>query len=153
MLRHLPVAALVLAVCIPVRAADLPKHSETPVAPATGTLDGKWKVVSYLKRGKPALDDGDVMWFTFTGGDFVLEIKQPDKTVKTGGTFTANPKADPPTMDLRPEDEKVVVRAIYKIDKDTLTLCIGITGTPRPKKFESTEDTEASLLVLQRLKK
>jgi uncharacterized protein (TIGR03067 family) len=153
MLRHLAIAALVLAVCAPLWAADLPKHSDTPAGPAAGTLDGKWKVISYLKRGKPVLDDDDTMWFTFTGGDFVLELKQSDKTVKIGGTFTTNPKANPPTMDLRPEDEKGVVRAIYKIEKDKLTLCIGISGTPRPKKFESTEDTEASLLVLERVKK
>jgi hypothetical protein len=46
----------------------------------------------------------------------------------------------------------MMVKGIYKIDGDTLTMCLSPTGE-RPAKFESTAGGQTILMTFKRMKK
>ena len=59
-------------------------------------------------------------------------------------------------MDIKgtggPNKDKTI-KAIYKIDGDTMTICYALDAGDRPTKFESKPDTKQFLAVYKREKK
>jgi uncharacterized protein (TIGR03067 family) len=93
---------------------------------------------------------------TFTAdGKFLLREGRREKAEE--GTYTADPKKDPAEIDLMspPESGRPVVRGIFKIDGDTLTLCSadGPGAANRPNKFESPQGSRTMLMTFNRAKK
>ena len=65
-------------------------------------------------------------------------------------------KAKPAALDLKiaaGPDVGKVVKAIWKLEGDTLTVCTAEPGKERPKEFKGAEGTGHTLLVFQRAKK
>ncbi|HEX4608681.1 MAG TPA: TIGR03067 domain-containing protein [Urbifossiella sp.] len=119
-------------------------------------FQGTWDVVKLEQTGEK-LDDfikdsrptmvfaGDK--YTFTAGDDVEK-----------GTFKLNPKAKTPTIDYDITEGTHKGKrqlGIYKLDGDTLTLCLAEEGAKaRPTKFGTAEDApEYVMFTLKRRKK
>ena len=71
------------------------------------------------------------------------------------GSFTVDPTKTPKEMDVKPTGGPLkgkLVKAIYKLDGDVLTICYDHTGGDRPTKFESKPDTTVLLVSYKRAK-
>jgi uncharacterized protein (TIGR03067 family) len=73
--------------------------------------------------------------------------KVPGRTV-VGIDATKKPAA----LDLQREGRSDVERTIYRLEGDTLRICVGRPGRDRPKEFASTAGSGESLVVLKRVK-
>ena len=119
----------------------------------TATLVGHWTPESAMAAGMaiPIPKEG-ALEFTADGKAIFREngaAKDED------GTFTHDAKKSPAEIDLvepRGAGAKKPMLGIYKIDGDTLTLCISMTGD-RPTKFESPVGGMTMLMTLKRTKK
>src|SRR5688572_3745182 len=111
--------------------APAPKEAPKKDPP---TVVGDWVPESIVMGGKndppPA---GALLTFTRDGKCSMREKdEKPDEM-----TYTADPKQDPPHLDLREGGMGGMNMAgIYKLDGDTLTICLSIMGE-RPKAFAS----------------
>jgi uncharacterized protein (TIGR03067 family) len=90
-----------------------------------------------------------------------FEIREDGKyTVKVGeetdnGSFTVDPGKSPKEMDIKPTggpNKGKTVKAIYKQDADTLTICYNLGGGDRPTAFETKPDTKLFLAEYKRKK-
>jgi uncharacterized protein (TIGR03067 family) len=107
--------------------------------------DGPWSVVSLTAGGKAAPQEQvKLLQFTFRGEKLTLSILDQTKE----GTFKVNPGKNPPQFDLQLEGKKPN-RGIYRLEKDSLTLCFS-EDEERPTRFESQPGTRTILIVLKR---
>jgi uncharacterized protein (TIGR03067 family) len=114
-------------------------------------LQGTWKVLKMLMEGKPVPDEMiEKAQVVVSGHKATVKIGEKDETA----FITVDPTKKPAAIDVRPEKEKGVIKGIYKLEKDRLTVCIaGKPDAPRPKEFTSTEESGTGLIVLERVKK
>jgi uncharacterized protein (TIGR03067 family) len=114
------------------------------------TIQGKWAVVSLVNEGKQlklvnahVYFEADKMTF-LTDRDY-LACK-----------FKTNDKRLPKYIDLTVLEGKfigTVVPGIYKLDDDTLQICLSLrVNKDRPKEFASQESSVYSLFTLKRVK-
>jgi uncharacterized protein (TIGR03067 family) len=68
------------------------------------------------------------------------------------GTFTLDATRTPKTIDLTPAGAKPIL-GIYKLEKETLTICYGEPGKPRPTAFAAKAGSGHTLMVWVREKK
>lgn len=124
-----------------------PARADDDTKKAVEALQGEWKVVTFTKlnRDNPELAKKG----TVVIADDKLTIHLDGKGDPL--TFTLDPKADPPAIDFKAPQSKKTIRGIYKVDKDKLTICFGIEGSPRPTEFKSGRDD--SIMVIERVKK
>jgi uncharacterized protein (TIGR03067 family) len=136
-----PVLILALTVAAPA-AKDPPKKDE----PA---LVGNWVAESAIKGGRPDRNPSDATMEFTPDGKVVLKERGKDIT----GTYTTDPKKDPAELDLTLEGGGMSIHmpGVFKVEKDTLTLCLVFMGE-RPKKFESPDGSMTLLLTLKRAK-
>lgn len=69
-------------------------------------------------------------------------------------TYALDPKANPPAIDLTfdlTRGDRGKMLGIYELKGDTLTICMGNAGQPRPASFEPGDGR--TLIVLKRVKK
>jgi uncharacterized protein (TIGR03067 family) len=138
--------ALVLAVAAPVTKDKEPPKKEP-------TIVGEWAGEKAEAAGMalPVPVGGMTMEFK---GDGTLVIKDAGKPPEEA-RYTADPKKEPAEIDLTPpaaggKVEKLA--GIYKVEGDTLTLCLAAVGE-RPKKFESAAGAPTILMTFKRAKK
>lgn len=118
--------------------------------PKPESLDGEWRVVELVKDG--TAEKKDKLAVTIKGDKFTVI----GGTREEASTFTLDPKAKPAAIDLKPEKGNKGVesaKGIYKLEKDTLTICAGLDGGARPKEFKSEKGGGTVLFVLERVKK
>ena len=114
---------------------------------------GKWKIEKTILSGKDITDViKDAKFEIMEGGKYTLEFG-PEKDA---GTFTVDATKKLREMDVKPTGGPLkgkLVKAIYKLDGDTLTMCYDHDAGDRPKAFESKEGTNLLFLVYKREKK
>jgi uncharacterized protein (TIGR03067 family) len=143
-------------------AADDPEK-QAAVAKELKLLEGTWRVVSIVQGGKEQPEDtlGETM--TFEGGKLTERGNQADDKDEPR-QFRLDPTCSPRVIDFdaannnfRDADE--VVEGVYRLDGDTLVVCInwesgrGAVKGNRPTALESKEGTPARLITLKRQKR
>jgi uncharacterized protein (TIGR03067 family) len=115
------------------------------------TLVGQWTVETVVKGGRPSDDKDKDGGLDFTA-DGKAVLKDHGKNV--AGNYTSDAKKDPAELDITLEERgmRITLKGIFKIEKDTLTLCLTFEGD-RPKGFESPDGAPTVLLTLKRAPK
>lgn len=143
-MTRLVVAALFVAVTsTPLPAQDDPKK----IAEA---MQGEWKFVSFHKEAEPdTKDELEKNKVVIAGDKLTISRNKRDEPV----TFTLDPKATPPAIDLKVAEDKkdFVIKGIYKLEKDTLTIAFGLDKGDRPKDFKPAKGN--GVMVLEKVKK
>jgi uncharacterized protein (TIGR03067 family) len=130
-------------------AAEAP---EDAVKKATEKLKGTWLVESLLKDGKAPSDLKGGEKFIITENKVSVSMNEHSVDYFS---FTIDPTQKPATMDVKlfdGPDKGKVIKAIYSLEGDKLSLCIALPGDDRPAKFSGDKGTGASLVVLKRKK-
>lgn len=142
------VAALALASFV---AAPVPKAD--PAKQAQDSFQGEWQMVAHTLEGKLKTKDDLVDTRIVVKGDtMTIHLRCQNNKV----TFTLDPKANPPAIDLKPQDQlgkEIILQGIYKLEKDKITICSALDEGERPKEFKSTESSRTIMLVLERVQK
>ena len=140
-----------LALTVGAPAAKEPPKKESP------TIVGEWTGEKATAGGKdkPVPPGGVIFVFTADG---MLMVKEGGRVDAKAGGFTHDPKKTPAEIDLVEPGGKGSILGIYKIEGDTLPLCIlggnVAGGAPgRPSKFESPEGSQTMLMTFKRVKK
>ena len=113
-------------------------------------LQGMWKVISLENaQGKDAGAEGAMIEFDKDGK--TMTYTQQGNTKK--GTYTLNPAANPKEIDIKAIDENKTFEAIYKVEKDSLKLCLAAEpGDGRPSEFATKEGKSYVLVTMERAK-
>lgn len=127
--------------------APAPKEAPKKDQP---TVVGTWVAETVIVGGTPEkLDPG--MSFTLTADGKCLMKEGKNEPEEMG--YSVDPKKDPGHFDLRePGMQGEVMKGIYKLDGDTLTVCLEMKGD-RPAAFASPAKSSIILVTLKRVKK
>jgi uncharacterized protein (TIGR03067 family) len=118
-------------------------------------LEGTWEVESETWAGWRLPDELRVTEVTIKGNGVTQTSKaKAEQAALRLRQFSGPPFAGSPALDLVDMDQEMgFFEAIYKLDKDTLTICYVIRRSQdRPTEFTSTKDNSNALLVLRRKK-
>jgi uncharacterized protein (TIGR03067 family) len=125
-------------------------------AAGVGKLDGTWLAVSFEKGGKKAPKE------VLEKSQIVLHLRgNKYKAMAQGeeqetGTFKLDPDKKPATIDLMiagGRDKDKLQLGIYRLEGETLTLCLGRPGVKeRPTAFTAEEGGDFFVFVLKRKK-
>jgi uncharacterized protein (TIGR03067 family) len=112
-------------------------------------LAGTWQIVRY-ERGDKAKKEGlDKVRVTFAEGEIVFSVEGEKKEA---AKYTLDATKKPHEIDIAPPREQKVVKGIYKLEGDTLTIVTSKEGDERPASFEA-KGGNTTLMVLKREKK
>jgi uncharacterized protein (TIGR03067 family) len=133
------------------------------IAAAPGTKDekdalkkfeGDWVFSSWDHAGNPLPAEArETAKWTVKGEKYTFEFND----LKEEGTIKLDPGKKPATIDLaitEGEDKGNSQVGIYKMDGDTITVCLAPPGAKdRPTEFKSTEENGYILATIKRAKK
>src|SRR5262245_34376051 len=141
-------AAVLLAAVLAVGA---PGDKEAPKKDAPSIV-GEWEGEKLVRGGqeRPIPDGGVKITFTKDGK---LLFKEGNKDEETG-SYKVDAKKSPAEIEVVPPKETETHIGIFKIEGDTLTICLADKNSAdRPTKFESPDGTNIMLVTLKRVKK
>jgi uncharacterized protein (TIGR03067 family) len=117
------------------------------------SIVGEWDGVKAVRGGqeRPNPEGGVVVTFSADGKITIVEGGKPKDEQ---GSYKVDTKKNPAEIDVTAPKEEGTYPGIFKIEGDTLTVCLGDKGsTERPTKFESPDGSKILLLTFKRAKK
>jgi uncharacterized protein (TIGR03067 family) len=121
--------------------------------PGDPPIEGDWRLVEWLQGGTQVpFQDGTGVEFQPDG----VRLWRDGPTPPEARGYKLHPKTKPAAIDLiRPSDggPTSTFPSIYKVDGDTLVICIGEIGGERPTRFESPKGTGQMLMTFKRIAK
>lgn len=140
-------AVLLFVACVATTATPNDKSD------ALKPIAGKWVLHEATLAGRDHKDDFDGMKLTVTGKDYVIDFgPNSDK-----GTVTLDAAKSPPWIDLTTRKDGPfkgrMLPGVYKLDGDTLVVCLDSEAKARPTAFEAKAKTTVMLLTFKRDKK
>ena len=135
---------VLLVVEIGAPAAKDPPKKDLP------SLVGEWAVDSAIESGKPDNPPPGTTWTFTADGKSVLNV---GGQALGESMYTVDPKKTPATVDVEAGPLGKALKGIYKVEKDTLTLCIAEGDKERPTAFESPAGSKVVLITLSRVPK
>jgi uncharacterized protein (TIGR03067 family) len=120
---------------------ELKRHQGTWIA-TSSTFDGQKAPEDIVHSIKRIVTDDHVVW-------------QRDGKQFAGTKFVLDSTNEPNTIDVIPDGgrnrgERIL--GIYKLDRDTLTICMAGPGQPRPKEFKAEKGSGWTLQTFAREK-
>jgi uncharacterized protein (TIGR03067 family) len=112
---------------------------------------GSWLAVSFRRDGQETPAE-IVRTITRTVERDHIVWKRDGKSF-AGTTVVLDPGQDPHAIDVIPDggpSRGKRVLGIYKIEKDTLTLCMADPDQPRPRQFKAEKGSRHTLMVFKR---
>lgn|SRR5262249_14793568 len=138
-------AVLVLSVAV-----SAPQLKDKP--PKEPPIIGEWARVGHLQAGQPVGPDNPSHRQVFRADGGWEYYYGTGKTHSDGMGFTTDPRQSPANIDIylnRSTGDGW--RGIYKVEGDTLTVCLIRTPGERPKTFESAPDKPTTVWVFKRV--
>jgi uncharacterized protein (TIGR03067 family) len=137
----------------------LPAAALAPAAPALKEkppteppIVGEWLRVGHTEAGKPVPTDREDHRQAFKA-DGAWEYSYGGGPPNAGMRFVTDPRQGPPTIDIHINATGTPhYRGVYKVEGDTLTLCLVTGDRDRPKAFESTPDRPTTIWVFTRVR-
>jgi uncharacterized protein (TIGR03067 family) len=127
--------------------------------PDAEAIQGDWEVTSFMAEGKDAeggeADKIKSATWVFTKDKILIKLDGETREA----TYKLDPTRKPRTIDVKITkapggEEGKKVPALYKLEGDSLTICLPImNNTTRPTELETKEGSKQGLLVLKRKKK
>ena len=140
-------AAALLVLSVSVAA---PKLKDKP--PQAPPIYGEWVRVGHTEAGAPVPPDAEPHHQVFTA-DGVWEYTYGGKGASGGKSFVVDAQQSPPIIDIHMNAARLdSYRGIYKVEGDTLTLCLVRGDRDRPKAFESSPDRPTTIWVFKRVR-
>jgi len=135
---------LVLAIVVGAPGVKDGKEPDTP------SVVGEWTVQARVTGERPHLDKQPFSSMELTAGGS-LNLRSGRELV-VSIKYTVDPAKKPAEFEWIPTDGGRPVPGIYKVEKDTLVLCVDEAGT-RPTKFESPAGSQVTLWTCRRVPK
>jgi uncharacterized protein (TIGR03067 family) len=117
-------------------------------------LQGTWTVAAHTTSGTATPAKKLTGWRLTVAGDKMTTRDGTD--VLDESTFRLDAAGKPRAIDLRlteGPDKGKSVQGIYKLEGDTLTVCVAEPGRPRPRELASRAGSGHMLFVFKRAKK
>lgn len=112
---------------------------------------GTWQAVAFVRDGKPTPDEVVLSITRTVEGDHIV-WKRAGKAF-AGTSFKLDPSTDPKTIDVIPDggqNRDRTVLGIYKIEGETLTICMADPDRPRPKTFAAEVGDKQTLMTFKK---
>jgi uncharacterized protein (TIGR03067 family) len=117
-------------------------------------FEGEWVVQSWEQRGQPFPNLVDTARWSIKGDKYSLDM--PGAALEEG-TIKLDPAGKLSTIDLditAGNDKGKLQVGIYKVEKDTITMCFNWPGVDgRPTDLSSTPDNGWILITMKRARK
>lgn len=122
---------------------DRPKKDVDP-------LLGEWVIEKAEVSGQPVSDKAGEWTMDFKAGGKIISRERANAPEEW--EYTANPKKDPPEIDIIPAAKRKSpsMAGIYKVEGDTLTICVGDIDK-RPTKFETSARNAQAIFTFKRV--
>jgi uncharacterized protein (TIGR03067 family) len=115
-------------------------------------LQGTWVVVESEHGGKKAPAKELAKLVVEVSGN-KMTTREVGDLMEEASITSIDAKAKPAALDLKitsGSDNGKVVKAIYKLDRDTLTICVAEPGKDRPEAFSGKAGSGHTLLVFKK---
>ena len=137
-------ALLALAVILTAPQGKNPPKKDAP------TVVGEWIAESAVEKGRPRKPPLGTTWAFTADAKSVLTLGGRDPAE---GTYKIDAGKSPAEMDVSAGPTGNPLKAIFKVEGDTLTVALIDGGGDRPTAFESPAGSRVILMVLKRAQK